>query len=192
MNVKDNKTEARYKFQKIWSIPIGKFSKNIHSINYNLKEFIPKEWQLILMSDGSFTQNLISLTGKIISLSIISQSIYYPLNSKSCIREIWLVDSLCRKLAFAQSIWPKYNKNENNIFKPNNQTIGQLLIESKVDIHKDIHEIYYGYCTYLEKHLSINEPTWGRKYTIYYNNRPLTTIQEIFSPSIINFFIVSS
>ena len=144
------------------------------------------------MSDGSYTQNLISLTGEIIHLNIVFESKYYTLNNNSHIREIWLTDSSYKKLAFAQSIWPLYNKTQNNILKLNNQTIGQLLIESKIDIYKDIHEIYYGYCIYLEEQLSINEPIWGRKYTIYYNKKPLTTIQETFSPNIIDFFIPST
>ena len=74
------------------------------------------------------------------------------------------------------------------MYKLQNKPIGQSLIESRIDIYKDIHEIYYGYCQHLENRFQINEPTWGRKYTIYCENRPLTTIQEIFSPQIVEFF----
>lgn len=179
MNININ---LKYKFEKILFLPIN-------NTNYTLKNLIPIEWQLILLSDGSFTQNLNSLTGKRIKIEVISLNSIKRIKSKNniTIREIWIKDNKDKKLAFAKSLWPVINS-PSNIKLPKNQSIGQSLIEFKVDIYKDIHEIYYGYCGYLEKKFNYNGPTWGRKYTLYYKKKHLATIQEIFSPQITNFF----
>lgn len=66
--------------------------------------------------------------------------------------------------------------------------IGQFLIESQADIYKDIHEIYFGYSKNLENQFNSKGPIWGRKYTLYYHQEYLATIQEFFSPYLINFF----
>lgn len=179
MNININ---LKYKFQKILFLPIN-------NTNYNFKNLIPIEWQLILISDGSFTQNLNSLTGKRISLEVISLNNTKIINNNKniIIREVWIKDNKYNKLAFAKSLWPITNSTR-NIELPKDKPIGQSLIEFKVDIYKDIHEIYYGYCGYLERKFNYNGPTWGRKYTLYYKKKRLATIQEIFSPQITNLF----
>ena len=179
-----------YRFYKIWSISVNNnITKQNHKhITYELINSIPIELQLILMSDGSFTQNLISLTGNIINLNIIFKSTHKILNSSNHVREILLTDTTCKPLAFAQSIWPKYDNRIQYSAILKNQPIGQSFIESKVEIYKEMHEIYYGYCTLLEKKFFSDGPIWGRKYTIYHKQKPLTVIQEIFSPEIINLF----
>ena len=169
-------------FKKLWTLSTEKDLDN-----NKVKEIIPTEWQLILMSDGSFTQHLNSLTGKIINLNIVNNFVYKHYNVKHIVREVWLKDHEYNKLTFAKSIWPlcTYKTLYTSILR--SKPIGQSLIESKIDMYKDIHEIYYGYCKYLAQTLKITEPTWGRKYTIYSQNKPLATIHEIFSPRIINF-----
>lgn len=182
------KINFTHKFHKILILPLNKF--NYSQTNYLLNQLIPLEWQLVLINDGSFTQNLNSLTGKNIKIEIISIFENKILNQHNYTREIWLKDHNCNRLAFAQSLWPIYN-NTKYLKLPNNQPVGQSLIELQIDIYKDIHEIYYGYSQYLEKEFHIEGPTWGRKYTLYYKNNPLATIQEIFSPQIINLFTQS-
>uniref|UniRef100_UPI0030036A60 Ycf21 n=1 Tax=Anunuuluaehu liula TaxID=3049639 RepID=UPI0030036A60 len=170
-----------YKFHKILFLPIN-------NTNYNLSHLIPIEWQLILISDGSFTQNLNSLTGKHIKIEIISPYSKTRMKKKKMqTREVWIKDHKDNKLAFAKSLWPAINKT-NYFVLPQNQSIGQSLIELQIDMYKDIHEIYYGYCRYLENKFHDNGPTWGRKYTLFYQKQRLATVQEIFSPQIINFF----
>lgn len=179
-----------YNVHKVWKVRLNNLKGSPYNKHtyYKLIKFIPVEWQLILMSDGSFTQNLISLTGHSIKLNIVSNSIYQLDKNNSKIREIWLIDQYYNKLAFAQSIWPKYDNQISYAFTNSNKPIGQTLFESQTDVYKDIHEIYCGYCTNLDHQFQFDDVIWGRKYTMYSNKEPLTTIHEIFSPKIIDFF----
>lgn len=65
--------------------------------------------------------------------------------------------------------------------------IGQLFIKYKQDIYKEINEIYYGYSNYLNNHFHTDEPIWGRKCTIYYQEYCIAVLYEFFSPKLINF-----
>lgn len=151
---------------------------------YYFNYYIPKEWQLILMNDGSLTQSLISLTGQLVNLKIIRQYNYKLTNSLYKKRQIWLEDYQSNKLAFAQSLWPLPKNDQLSNHKP----IGQSLIKYQFDIYKDIHEICYGYCEHLETMFNYKGPIWGRKYTIYHQKTRLVTLQEVFSPEVINLF----
>nr|UAD87759.1 hypothetical protein [Gracilaria textorii] len=170
-------------FNYIINLPLD----NLDSFNEQTYHLIPPEWRFILMSDGSFTQNLNSLTGQ----QIITCPTYIKrqyITPKMKIRKVYLQDTSKRNLAFAQSNW--ILQINNKIYKTlnNNQPIGKSLIKHKTDIYKDIHEIYYVYSIYLEHVFNSTEPIWGRKYTIYHESQPITTIQEFFSPYIISFF----
>nr|YP_010198936.1 hypothetical protein LK147_pgp155 [Hydropuntia urvillei]UAD88385.1 hypothetical protein [Hydropuntia urvillei] len=160
---------------------------NLQSFNKQTYDLIPPEWKFILMSDGSFTQNLNSLTGK----SIIARPTYITeqyINTEKKIRNIYLQDNSKKNLAFARSNWILQIENNNKYTTLSNyQPIGKSLIQDQVDIYKDIHEIYYVYSVYLEHIFDIKKPIWGRKYTIYNEYQPITTIQEFFSPYIISF-----
>ena len=170
-------------FHKNLILPTNKYT------NYYLDRLVPIEWQLILTSDGSLTQTLHSLTGQLIQTQILSQYRYRLINeiNNNNIREIWLEDYKYNKLIFAKSLSNLYSNNRIKIQFPKYKPLGQLLIEFQSDIYKDIHEIYSGYCTYLEHKFNCYGPIWGRKYSIYYQKIRLTTIQEFFSPQIIKF-----
>nr|YP_009295835.1 hypothetical protein Schim_089 [Schimmelmannia schousboei]AOM64770.1 hypothetical protein Schim_089 [Schimmelmannia schousboei] len=169
-----------YTFHFIFSLPVNK--------NYsykNLSSIIPTEWQLILMNDGSFTQNLHSLTGKHININISQTLNARSNNKKKNRRVIWLEDEINNKFISARSLW--ILQSNNNQYIKTNKPVGQSFIESKADIYKEINEIYYGYCTYLEQKFNSKNPIWGRKYTLYYNQQSYAIIQEFFSPQLINF-----
>lgn len=180
--------QSTHKFQKIWTIHIDTLNLSDLNIPYHLSSYIPIKWQLILMSDGSFTQNLVSLTGKIIHLRIIDYFIYNSSHNHNHIREVILKNSRQINLTFARSSWPVYLYNISKYSKLINKPIGQSLIETKIDIYKEIHEIYYGYCKSLERQFQFNGPIWGRRYTIYHKAVPLTTIDEVFSKEITHLF----
>nr|YP_063696.1 conserved hypothetical plastid protein [Gracilaria tenuistipitata var. liui]AAT79771.1 conserved hypothetical plastid protein [Gracilaria tenuistipitata var. liui] len=172
-------------FNYIINIPLNNL--NLNSFNQKTYHLIPAEWKFILMSDGSFTQNLNSLTRKTI-ITFPTQIKRQYINTKTKIREVYLQDTSNRNLAFARSHWISQVSNEtyNNLNK--NEPIGKSLIRGQADIYKDIHEIYYVYSIYLEKIFNSIQPIWGRKYTIYNDYEAITTIQEFFSPHIISFF----
>nr|YP_010199136.1 hypothetical protein LK225_pgp160 [Crassiphycus usneoides]UAD88585.1 hypothetical protein [Crassiphycus usneoides] len=172
-----------HSFNYIINLPLS----NLNSFNEQTYHLIPPEWKCLLMSDGSFTQNLNSLTGKQI-ITCPTYIKYQYITNKTKIRKVYLQDTARRHLAFARSNW--ILQINNTIYKGlnKNQPIGKSLIKKQVDIYKDIHEIYYVYSIYLEHIFNSREPIWGRKYTIYHDCKPVTTIQEFFSPHIISFF----
>nr|ARW69882.1 hypothetical protein [Polysiphonia teges] len=79
------------------------------------------------------------------------------------------------------------NYKKDNINSGRINPIGQFFIENKVDINKNLYELYFCYCKDLEKKLSFNNPFWGRKYLLHQNNNSYIMIQEFFSPKIILF-----
>ena len=175
------KINLQYKFNKVLFLPLSKYI-------YYSNNFLPIVWDLLLKSDGSFTQNLNSLTGQIIQVEILSLYNNFKICNNCTIREVWIKDQQGNKLAFAKSLWPNKIQNKLLVNLPVNQPIGQSLIQFKIDIYKDIHEIYYGYCQYLEENFHHKGPMWGRKYTLYYEDKQVATIQEIFSPQILKLF----
>nr|YP_009296246.1 hypothetical protein Sebd_094 [Sebdenia flabellata]AOM65181.1 hypothetical protein Sebd_094 [Sebdenia flabellata] len=174
------KQNNNYIFHNILVLPLYKFN----FLNSQASNLIPTKWKLILMSDGSFTQNLNSLTGKYITTNINPKFNDSLINQKK-LRIIWLEDSDHNQLTFAKSLWTINNKNFSIQEK---KPIGQLFIESQIDTYKEIHEIYYGYSKYLNRKFKSIQPIWGRKYTIYHSKYYLITIYEFFSPHLINFF----
>lgn len=155
--------------------------------SYN-KLNVPKKWQLILMNDGSLTQNLNSFTGSDIYIHIC-QNFNQVLVDKNNIRSIYLEDKNNTKLVFAKSLWP-INSLIFDKFKMQ-APVGKLFIKYKQDIYKEINEIYYGYSKYLNCYFNTNKPIWGRKCSIYYKKSCIVTIYEFFSPDLIKFFKIA-
>nr|AYR05927.1 hypothetical protein [Lithothamnion sp.] len=145
--------------------------------SYDTSQNFPLKWQLMLLSDGSFTQNLNSVIGQNININLIRQNLT---KNNHIIRQVWIEDLYKNKMAFAESYWKKNDikKSKLSHFKP----IGKSMIKNELDISKKIHNINYGYNFFIEKTLEIKHPILSREYTIQYNNKPLTTIKEFFSP----------
>lgn len=171
-----------HKFQPLLILPINT-KKSIYS-NLRISKIIPIEWQLILINEGSFTETLNALTGKEIKVTMSQKYNNITRN----IRCVWLETSIYTKLTFARSLWLLIDTKQVHFKLTTNQPIGKSFIHNKIDIYRNLHEIYYGYCKYLEKQFLTNQPIWGRKYTIYYNYDCNITIQEFFSPYIIKLF----
>lgn len=178
------KIHTFYKFHAICIIPIYKITYKNNKFN----KFCPKPWQLILTNEGSLTKSLNYLTGQVIQINTLQKKYISNKIIQRSIRCVWLETSIYTKLIFARSLWILLCNH--NIYNPvnTNKPIGFSLIENKIDTYKQIHEIYYGYCERLEKHFELKTATWGRKYTLHYLNKSSITIQEFFSPDIINFF----
>lgn len=62
--------------------------------------------------------------------------------------------------------------------------MGLSFIEKQTDIRREVHEIYYGYSAYLERQFNNNCGIWGRKYTLYHQDKPIILMQEFFSPKL--------
>lgn len=174
-----------YKFHNILIVP----QKKIISLNVKSYKCIPIEWQLILSNEGSFTKIAKQLDGKYIKLNMLQKSNHRSNKINRHLRCIWLETSLYTKLVFARSIWLFQYMNKIDFKIKKNEPIGNFLINSQIDIYKNIHEIYYGYSKKLEHKFNKNKPLWGRKYTLYYKNKSYVTIQEYFSPEITKLLI---
>lgn len=149
------------------------YTVNMKNSYYTLQNS-PSEWQLVLFSDGSFTQNVNSITGQKTYISLIKNN--------QAIREVWIESLNKNKIAFAESYW---GKNDIITKKMNNcQPIGRSMIRHELDISKKIHSINYGYDCFIEKAFQIKEPILSREYSIICNGQVLTTIREFFSPNL--------
>lgn len=136
---------------------------------------LPTIFQLILINNGSLTQNLNSITGNEITIDLINEQIK---DNHEIIRKVWLKSKL-KKIAFAISCWQENRKNITTITP--DQPIGQSMIINENDIYKDIKHITYGYSYHLEDILQIKEPLWNRKYEIWSNKKVVAIVEEFFS-----------
>lgn len=67
-----------YNFNSILTVTIDE----LNSSSSKIRKLIPEKWLLILISDGSFTQNLNSLIGKSAKLNIYDRSKVHLFNQK--------------------------------------------------------------------------------------------------------------
>nr|YP_009293888.1 hypothetical protein Ahnf_091 [Ahnfeltia plicata]AOM65576.1 hypothetical protein Ahnf_091 [Ahnfeltia plicata]UAT97402.1 hypothetical protein Ahn.pli.Chile.pt_031 [Ahnfeltia plicata] len=178
-------------------IPLNTSQLNIY--NDTICDPVPLRWKLILLNDGSFTQNLNSLTGHHINANVLKQSTnnfvlnqytqhldaYFSLVNSKATREVWLEDNKSTKLAFARSFWFQPSIMSNKF--PDHEPIGKSFIQLNIDIHKEIHQVYCGYSTHMSHEFKSNDFIWGRHYTIWQNYQPLAIVQEFFSPHLIQY-----
>nr|YP_009398625.1 hypothetical protein [Kuetzingia canaliculata]ARW67811.1 hypothetical protein [Kuetzingia canaliculata] len=159
-------------------------------IKQKINSNIPVQLQILLINEGSLTRTMQYLTGQIISIEIIQQTYktHQLKNFQRKMRFVWLETEIYTKLIFARSLWILLQNSLISQTINNNKPIGNSFIKNELDIHKKIHEIYYGYCYLLEKDIKSKHAIWGRKYTLYYKTKSYVTIQEIFSPYVISFF----
>jgi chorismate-pyruvate lyase len=176
--------DLKHTFVKIWN----------YNINGNLKTYgnlgliLPLRLQILLTSDGSLTRHNMIIGNNQITINIVEElnklrkgtSRY--IDDKQLIRVIWLVEN-SNKHIFAQSQWHLIHKVKQciNLNKP----LGKAIITSEIDIHRDLLNIYCGYCKIIEDKFNYYGPLWGRSYKISFSNLPSVVIDEIFSPSLI-------
>ena len=153
---------------------------------HNRLLIIPIEWRLVIIGQGSLTQNSNSITGEKTYIHLISQKT--RINKQNYLknnitRQVWIKNKKEKKLVFAESHW-----NQSNAFfthLTSKQAIGKSLIEFEMDFYKEIHQIQYGYSYILWKAFETEAPIWSRKYTIWHDYKPLVTIKEFFSHKLI-------
>nr|AYR06329.1 hypothetical protein [Renouxia sp.] len=172
----------RKHFISFYIINRSNLSKNLHNI--------PITWRLIIIGQGSFTQNLNSITGEKIYVELVSQKVKInrlnPLTNHT-IRRVWIKNKQGNKLAFAESYWNQSDRFFANL--TSEQPIGKSLIEFETDFYKEIQQIEYGHSYLLEKAFRTQEPIWSRKYSIWHDSRPIATIREFFSNELIKYLI---
>lgn len=88
-------------------------------------------------------------------------------------------------MTFARSMWQIVSNKQFNYNIKKNNPIGISFITNKIDIDRQIYELYYCYYHKFEKEYKFHEIIWGRKYIINNLSNYSTVIQEFFSPEII-------
>nr|YP_009391388.1 hypothetical protein [Platysiphonia delicata]ARW59532.1 hypothetical protein [Platysiphonia delicata] len=172
------------KFHKITISP----RKHIHHLSEKTNTFMPVGWQIILINEGSLTSTLNMLENEEMKINVVQKKYRVSNKKEKKVRAIWMENSIYSKLMFAKSLWTLTYVNENEYQLELKKPLGTSFIQSEIDIYKSVCEIYYGYCKYLEKKMNYKGPIWGRKCIIHYENKNLITIQEFFSPGILNAF----
>ena len=167
------KTDSNINFVTLWKSNINHNGQNLN--------LIPLEYQLIVTSNGSLTQNLNCITTKNINILLVKQKTiehYHKDNKNNILREVWLQDEENNKLVFAQSFWKKCIQICQSLQKT--QGIGKLLIESEIDIYKEMKEISYGYLFDLELMFETQKLIWSRQYISWHKQEELTIVKEFF------------
>nr|YP_009392003.1 hypothetical protein [Periphykon beckeri]ARW60351.1 hypothetical protein [Periphykon beckeri] len=159
------------KFYPVWILSLQQ--NNI--IRPKTSNLIQNQFKAIVINDGSHTRLIEYLNNQVIKIKILEQNA-----DQKRIRYVWLETILYKKITCARSLWKiKKNQNINKINK--NLPIGKSFINAKIDIHKEIRELYYGYCKDIEKELRSKKGIWGRKYQLNYEDYSFILIQEFFS-----------
>nr|UEQ11954.1 Hypothetical protein Ycf21 [Kumanoa mahlacensis] len=169
-------------FIKIWEVDLN---DKIHYYSRITKYLCPN-LQVLLLSDGSLTNNLNILGEVPIFLKLIKEEeeLYsFSVSTQSSIftaREILLTHNKEKNFIFAKTYYIK-NIPPINLTN-NNKPLGKSLIEAEIEIYRKIKSIYYGYSRTLEKKFQFQGPVWGRSYYILCNQKFLTLIHEFFRP----------
>lgn len=133
--------------------------------------------KIITLNEGSHTKLIGYKYNCITKLKVLQKS-------QKKMRYVWLDNSLYTSITFARSIWYIINHRTLNINVTNNYPVGLSFTKNKIDIHRNIYEIYYCYSQELQQIFKFHKGIWGRKYIIYNFKNYSTVIQEFFSPNI--------
>nr|QVQ56696.1 hypothetical protein [Erythrocystis saccata] len=134
--------------------------------------------KFITLNEGSHTKLIGYKHNCVTKLQVLHKS-------QKKIRYVWLSNSLYTNMTFARSIWCVINYRNFNINIKNSNPIGLSFTQNKIDINRNIYEIYYCYSKELQEKFGLNKNIWGRKYIICNLNNYSTVIQEFFSPNVI-------
>nr|YP_009545903.1 chorismate lyase [Glaucocystis incrassata]ASQ39964.1 chorismate lyase [Glaucocystis incrassata] len=150
--------------------------------------------QILLLNDGSLTRYLQIFTHSKIEIQVIQISEVketcsrIPMLVKKLLphpyikREICLCEKNGVRLIHATSWWTYSNQGSSCSFLP----IWANLNRSRLNVYKDLQNIYLFNDNYLEEMFKQKGPFWGRDYLFWAENKPLTFISESFSPSLIS------
>jgi chorismate lyase len=146
---------------------------------------------MFLLGDGSTTRHLQLLTGEPISVDVVDMSLIGMENDQApeliqavpgprLRRQVWLKTSSGRRLAYATSWWEASHVDE--YLCNRSLPIWSSLADLRMELYRDIREVFLGHSNTLEKALECSGPFWGRYYLFWHDGKPLTLIYEVFSP----------
>ncbi|KAL4461163.1 hypothetical protein ABPG72_009051 [Tetrahymena utriculariae] len=164
-------------------------------------------WRLILLSDGSNTKNLESLTQDTVKTEVISEedikneqkvlaneSLLFDIfqnkifSDSELVKRVVILHSKEQPLVYARSYWPKEKYEQ--VMKNKQVAIGHNMTQSKLEYFREIKSI--NTVLWDEKLNKYNgessqKENFARGYIIYNNREPMTYIEEYFTHQINKF-----
>jgi chorismate-pyruvate lyase len=71
-----------------------------------------------------------------------------------------------------------------NALKDTNKPIWASLSEQRVELYRELKNVYCGHWSELQTVFRSDDPLWGRDYVFWNSGEPLTVIREVFSPAL--------
>ncbi len=149
-------------------------------------------WQLMLLGDGSPTRHLKLLTGYEVAVKLIAMekesfpSQDAPLEVRELQRpllrrQVWLQ---CGKetLAWAESWWNLVEAEKH--LQKKDQPIWKSLTQDRSELFREVDGLALVNAKWLESEFHSVGPFWSRHYRFFRNQKELTVIREVFSPSL--------
>jgi chorismate lyase len=145
---------------------------------------------MLLLGDGSPTRHLQLLTGEATAVDVIDMSITNSVPPEAIdyigepriLRQVWLRTVSGKRLAYAASWWAANQVDQ--YLENRSLPIWDSLSQLHTELYRDIRGLYCGYSEQLAQNFAQNGPFWGRHYLFWHNQRPLTLIYEVFSPTL--------
>lgn len=158
-------------------------------------KYVPDVIYMFLLSEGSLTKSIDSVTGKITQVKLINNQrigVYHncrlgdisSITKPQIYRQICLGNPSNYKLVFASSWWNQQIFYE--YMPKHNVPLGKMLIENELDLRREMHNIYCISSKRLEQFFRFRGNIWSRSYTLFNKNKPFVLVQEFLSPDLIN------
>jgi chorismate-pyruvate lyase len=179
----------------LWEAPISEV------LNARAGAQLSGAWKLLLLGDGSPTRHLHLLTGKPVTIDLISmgpeQELRRPGQASDItqarpaevselvppllLRQVWL---RCngQALAWAESWWNQAEAEES--LRDRQQPIWLSLTSERAELFREVDGLAQVNADWLERGFAAQGPFWSRHYRFFRQGRELTVIREVFSPAL--------
>ena len=91
-------------------------------------------------------------------------------------------DVSSQTLVYATSWWNL--QKVRHCLKDTSKPIWASLSEERMELYREINNVYLGTFEDLEEPFGVTGPMWGRDYTFWHRGEPLTVIKEVFSSAL--------
>lgn len=156
-------------------------------------QYLPDDFSLSLLNDGSLTKILDSTIGEVTQVQLVTDQKFQggiSGQNHSCsfvglrmYRQRWLTDKLGLKLLFATSWYkPEIIK---NCRLTTVMPLGKIFIDSELVLYRKLHCISCFYSKWFEKQFNVEGYIWSREYILYHKKSPCIFIREFLSPKLI-------
>ncbi|KAL4462016.1 hypothetical protein ABPG74_000861 [Tetrahymena malaccensis] len=164
-------------------------------------------WRLILLSDGSNTKNLESITQDTVKTQLVSEedikneqkalsneSLLFDIfenktfSDSELVKRVVVLNSKEQPLVYARSYWPKVKYEQ--VMKNKQVAIGHNMTQAKLEYFreiKSINTVLWDEKLNMYNGDSSQKENFSRGYIIYKNGEPMTYIEEFFTHQINKF-----